>query len=232
MKPEEALRTFKRLIIRLAREYVEDGLDIEDLLQEAKLAVLENVSNYEEGVTRAPLKLYLRHRIRDRLRIYKAKMLDRIEVDRYWEAVCIADHDKSIRAKTKGDCERQRQAAGEHLFARPRRVEEMVGNVISLDEELFVDADGEPITRHDVIGAPPGQEAVYQAKHESKRRLHKMAQEAAARTKFGSSCWSEIDRLRSEGLTFAEIGIQLNKSTDAVKKAWQRSQKRLGQDVA
>ncbi len=72
MNPEEAFKTFKGLARKLARQYKVSGLELEDLEQEAYLAVLTAVPLWtpEESTS---LKNFVCNKIRDALKLFRLK---------------------------------------------------------------------------------------------------------------------------------------------------------------
>lgn len=72
MSPNEAFKTFEGLALRLARQYVTVGVDLEDLEQEAHIAVQIAVPLWSEARATS-LKTFVCHRIRNALKEYKRK---------------------------------------------------------------------------------------------------------------------------------------------------------------
>lgn len=222
----------ERLIGSLASKFRQDGLEIEDLKQEARLAVLEHHGEHSPSMG-VSYNTFIGRRIRDAIRTYVSQTLGIVEVSREWVAESIADGpEASIRAKDEAACEALRQLAGPEKFKRPRRISATAHFATSLDAQAGYEEDDKDGTLHDVLGTPPGQEAVLEA-----NRRHGLAKTvegegAAAGRHGGGEYWATIARLREEGRTFAEIGKALGKSTAAVQMAWDRAQKRLNRRIA
>lgn len=180
MTREQALLEFDGFVRQFARQFAVAGLSVEDLEQEARLALLLAIDAYKPG-TRS-LKNYVCWYIRTTLKAYKRNNTDRV--------------------------------------------------TMSLDEDVFNDDDGNPVTRHDLIGTAPEQES--KPVHElAQKKVSEAASRAAKQTRNGRhSSLEEIIRLRSGGLTFAEIGKRIGKSTMAVVKVWHRAQKRFAENAA
>jgi RNA polymerase sigma factor (sigma-70 family) len=213
----------ERLIGNLAPKFCQDGLDLEDLKQEARLAVLESYKEYsaELGVS---LQTFLGRRIRDSLRKFTSQSLDTVEVSREWVAESITDGPRAaLRAKTKEDCELLRSVVGESRFKKPRRVIETMRATVSLDECM---SEEDALSLHEVHGARPGQEAVLAA-----NRQLCVAEEAEAEAlvagHHGGGDWAEMSALRSAGWTLAQIGKKLGKSPQAVRQALLRADRRV-----
>lgn len=221
MKNEE----LQKLVSRLAQHYWEDGLSREDLQQEAWLAVLEHGPSFSEdmGVSRST---FLGRRIRDRLRQFVAKMLDRSEVERYWEAPSIAEGpEAAIRAETKEECEALRAQASPEKFGKVRRVEQFVSNTTSLDAEIKVDSEGDSVTGHDEIGTSADQEALCYSK-EIWRELRPMSLQRAGDALDDNSYLDKLVQFLLEGYDFLEIANKLGRNEKAVRRTWERAQKR------
>ncbi len=94
---------------------------------------------------------------------------------------------------------------------RSDRVMTRMIEAVSLDEDVSRDDDGESMTRHDVIGAP--------ASHEAAERGGRTVDSLRRRL---SSDAQELVRLRAEGFSLQKIADRTGRTTEAVKKAWQR----------
>lgn len=217
MKTTELQTAFKRLVNKLCREYFEDGLDMDDLHQEAWLAIFEHAPLYKEEMGLA-LKQFLGRRVRDSLRTYKAKALNRQEIERYWEAESISGGpDHSIQAKTKEECEFLRQKEGAGKFAKPKRVEVVVSMTSSLDDDLsFGDEGGDsPYTLHDTLGVPADQE----------QKLH--SARVARIIDALSSKEREVLLGRAENKSIREIASSWGVDKVVVQRVLERAQKKL-----
>lgn len=215
----------ERLIGSLAPKFQQEGLELDDLKQEARLAVIESYSTYtpETGVS---LNTFLGRRIRDALRKFVAASIDSFELSREWVAESISDGpDSAIKAKSKPECAALREALGSHLYRKPRRVIETSRATVSLDEESGV-STGEDAgsTLHEHIGTGPEQEAVLLLK-EAKAQLTVVI--GAASKRGGGRLWARVIEMRTQGYSFPQIGVEMGKSEDAVKKLWRRAQKQL-----
>ncbi len=164
-----SLGDFSGLIHSLAVRYVAPGVDLEDLEQEAAVAVLQ--AQWSEETTKSSLKNFICFRIRDALKRYRH-------------------------------------------FNRIDRMGPLV-EVVSLDEEVSKDDDGESLTRHEVVGTPSNQEGAEEGSR-AVRLLESLPLDV-----------QQVIRLRAEGLTFPQIGKSVGKSSEAVKKTWQRVQPQL-----
>ena len=218
--------TCERLIGSLASKFLQDGLELEDLKQEAKLAVLEFHDSYspEMGIS---LKTFLGRRIRDTLEKFRARSLDTIEVHREWVAEPIAEGpEESLRAKSKEECEMLRRVVGPHRFRKPRRVTKTVRVTVSLDDEGCDGEDSEGLTLHEKFGVEPGQEATLFANRRL-AALQEVEAEAACAGRHGGENWAEMAELRAAGWTFARIGEKFGKSPQAVRQALLRAERRL-----
>lgn len=213
----------ERLIGSLAPKFQQDGLEIEDLKQEARLAVIESHAFYtpEMGVS---LNTFIGRRIRDALRKYVGSNVDTFEVSREWVAESIADGpDCSLRAKSKAECNALRDVVGPEKFRRPRRVIETVRATVSLDDDSS-SSDGDTCTLHEQIGIGPEQEVGMLASE--------MAHTVATKLCRNGAMLTEIFRLSSEGFTFEEIAAALNKPLMTIYSAFTRAQKRLAKKRA
>ncbi len=105
------------------------------------------------------------------------------------------------------------------------------GGMISLDEEIGVDDEGDPLTRLDLLGVEPVQEEAVE-KAEKRRSQQSVASnriqavEQRAREKGGVSRIQEIVKLTGEGLTHAEIGKKLGVTRQAITKSLSKIRKR------
>lgn len=214
----------ERLIGSLASKFLQDGLDLDDLKQEARITVLESYEDYspEMGVS---LNTFLGRRIRDTLRKYSARNLDIIEVNREWVAESIAEGSRSaLRAKTREECELLCAVVGADRFKKPRRLVETTRATVSLDDSTS-DAE-DPLSFHELHGVNPGQEYCLLAG----RRLtaaQEVELEAFRAGRHGGTDWAEMSDLRAAGWTFDRIGQKLGKSPQAVRQALLRAEKRL-----
>lgn len=93
-------------------------------------------------------------------------------------------------------------------------------DAISLDDEIAEDQEGRAMTRHDIIGTPPNQEAPV----EVKRRREEL--------KGVSKTSLDVITLRAEGHSFSEIGKTIGKTEEAAKKIWQRAQTHFVKEAA
>lgn len=219
----------ERLVGNLASKFAQDGLDLDDLKQEARLAVLESHAEYkpEFGVS---LSTFLGRRIRDALRKYSAHTLDVIEVSREWVAESINQGPHvALRAKTKEECEALRSIVGPDAFRKPRRVVETMRVTVSLDESNS-ETDDDSMSLHDRLGTGPGQEAMIVANRQltATREVENDAVKAGGH----GGDWVEMLTLRSEGWTLSEIAAKFGKSHQAVHQALSRAQKRLSKKRA
>lgn len=219
----------ERLIGNLASKFAQDGLDLDDLKQEARIAVLESYAEYkpELGIS---LSTFLGRRIRDALRKYSAHNLDIIEVSREWVSESIVEGPHvALRAKTKEGCEALRSIVGPNAFRKPRRVVETMRVTVSFDE-CSGESDEDSTSLHDRLGTGPGQEAMVLANRQL--TATKEVQNDAAKAGGHGGDWSELLTLRSEGWTLAEIAARFGKSPQAVHQALSRAQKRLSKKRA
>lgn len=221
-----------RLIGNVASKFVQDGIELDDLKQEATLAVLESFPLYSED-TGVSLNTFLGRRIRDALRGFVAASLGSIEIERKWVAEPINEHSSlAIKADSKEECEALRAFHGADRFKKPRRVISTSKPMASLDEGWESSSQDDDVTPHDKLGTSPPQEfGVLVAEAEEALVA---ASEAATRAggHGGADYWRQIGQLRSQGFTFAQIGRALGKSTMAVQMAWRRSQKRIKKNKA
>ena len=222
----------ERLVGSLASKFHQDGLELDDIKQEARLAVLEHHASYspEMGVS---YNTFIGRRIRDALRSFVGANNDSVEVSREWVAESIAEGPSgAIRAKTKAECEGLRTAQGAERFKKPRRVIETMRATVSLDEVSGSDGDDD-ITLHEALGHGPEQESMIAAS-EAIAAAKVKSQESAALARNGGAgdYWQDISALRTAGYTFEQIGGKLGKSSNAIKKAWGRAQKSLGKSAA
>lgn len=225
-----------RLIGNVASKFAQDGIELDDLKQEAALAVLEAYPSYNESLG-VSLNTFLGRRIRDALRAYVSATLGTIEIERKWVAEPINEHSSSaIKADSKEECEALRDFHGADRFKKPRRVISSSKAMASLDEGWETSMSSGPYedtsTPHDRLGTSPPQEfGVLVA--EAEEALAAASEEAArAGGHGGADYWRQIGSLKSQGFTFAQIGKALGKSTMAVQMAWRRSQKRLNKSKA
>lgn len=223
----------ERLVGSLASKFHQDGLELDDIKQEARLAVLEHHASYspEMGVS---YNTFIGRRIRDAVRSFVAANSDMVEVSREWVADSIADGaGDAVRAKTKAECEALRTARGADLFKKPRRVIETVRATFSLDEDVG-GSSGEDvvITRHEVIAVfAPEQEGVF----ELKRVEEAMREDAGAKRKAGrplAEGWQFIVEERAKGTSFADIAKATGRTVPAVKRTYNSAQKRLSKTAA
>lgn len=207
----------ERLIGSLAPKFLQAGFDLDDLKQEARLAVLESHGDYSPD-TGVSMNTFIGRRIRDALRTFVSANVDAVEVSREWVAESIADGpDASLRAKTKAECELLRAVVGADRFKKPRRHIEKI-RAASFDDDA--DGDGEEaLTLHERVGVGPEQELGMLAAEMTTKVSTKMGRKGGE--------LAEIFRLRSEGHTFEQIGQILGKDWNAVYKAFSRAQKRL-----
>lgn len=221
-----------RLIGNIASKFVQDGIELEDLKQEATLAVLESFPLYSEDMG-VSLNTFLGRRIRDALRGFVSASLGSIEIERKWVAEPINEHfSQAIKADSKEECEALRSFHGAARFKKPRRVISTTKPMASLDEGWESHSQDDDTTPHDKLGTSPPQElGVLIAEAEEALVA---ASEAASRAggHGAADYWQRIGQLRAQGLTFAQIGKALGKSTMAVQMAWRRSQKRLEKRAA
>ncbi len=215
----------ERLVSSIASKFVRDGVDLEDLKQEATIAVLESHADYiaDMGVS---LNTYLGRRIRDALRSYLSLNLDAVEIDRKWVAEPIDEHPReSIKANTREECEALREFHGAHRFKEPRRVVVTIKATSSLDEgwETPLEEDN---SFHETLGVGPGQEAVLQAKAEASAMKNVSA--AASVAGRGAVKWEEMLALRASGLTLAQVAERTGaKSAQSVFNSLAKAKKRL-----
>lgn len=213
----------ERLIGSLASKFHQDGLDLNDLRQEANLAVLESYADYtpETGVS---LNTYLGRRIRDALRTFVSKNTDLLEVSREWIAEPIADDPRNaIKAKSKEECQALVNALGPDAYKKPRRVIETISVAVSFDADDG-DASEDALSLHERVGTGPEQELGMLAAEMSAKVKTKLAR--------NGSELAEIFRLRSEGRTFPQIAEMIGKDADSVRMAFSRAQKRLAKKAA
>jgi RNA polymerase sigma factor (sigma-70 family) len=216
----------ERLIGSLASKFVQDGLDLEDLKQEARLAVLETHHDYTPEM-KVSLNTFIGRRIRDALRKYAAANTDAFEVSREWVAESIADGpDGALRADSKAECNALRDVVGADKFRKPRRVIETVRATVSLDADTGCNCEGDTasMSLHEQIGIGPEQELGMLAAEMTKTVTSGLSRKGEE--------LSEIFRLRSEGHTFKDIAKKLGKETRAVELAFQRAQKKLNKKRA
>ncbi len=216
----------ERLIGSLASKFLQDGLELDDLKQEARLAVIESHDSYapDMGVS---LNTFIGRRIRDALRKYVGANIDAFEISREWVAESIADGpDGALRARSKAECNALRDVVGPEKFRKPRRVIETVRATVSLDDDAGGNNEGNTdcMSLHETIGTGPEQE------------LGMLAAEMTTKVSTGLSRkgqeLAEIFRLRSQGHTFKDIAKSLGKETRAVELAFQRAQKKLNKKRA
>lgn len=209
----------ERLIGSLAPKFHQEGLELDDLKQEARVAVLVSYGDYkpEMGIS---LNTFIGRRIRDALRKFASANVDAFEVSREWVAESISDGPgSSLRAKTKAECSALRDVVGPEKFRRPRRVIETVRATVSLDDNDAASPDEDACSLHEKIGTGPEQELGMLAAE--------MTEKVATKTNRNGDELAEIFRLRSEGFTFEQIGQRLGKQLKTVQKAFSRAQKRL-----
>jgi RNA polymerase sigma factor (sigma-70 family) len=206
------------LVKSLASKYLSDGTDLEDLQQEARIAILEahHLYNSSMGVS---LNTFLGRRIRDSLRAYTGKNSDTVELSRSWVAESISGGpSESLEAKTKEDCEALRQVHGAAKYRKPRRVIETGRATVSLDETRGDDGS-DSISLHEQIGCGPEQELGVIAAEMSTKVTTKVARNGGE--------LAEIFRMRNEGLTFEQIATALGKPRNTVWSAYTRAQKKI-----
>lgn len=220
----------ERLVRSLASKYCSEGLDLDDLQQEARLVIWEVHSSYtpEMGIS---LHTFLGRRIRDALRRYVDFNLDSVEVGRKWVAEAIAEnHESNIKTDSKEECEALRAVLGAERFREPKRVISKVKATVSLDDG---GSDGDPdnegsLALHERVGVPAEQETIL-AIGEATSRLKVVADVAAERGRRNGDgvAWKQVIELRTLGFSFSQIGERIGKSEQAAKKLWARAQKRL-----
>lgn len=212
-----------RLVKGLAAKYCCDGLEMNDLMQEAWVAVLENQDLYTEDMG-VSLQTFLGRKIRNQLETFRANNLDLVELERHWIAESVAHGPgASIKAATKAECNALRNALGVELYKKPRRVIETTSATVSLDAETDADQQAECSSLHDKIGTGPEQELGMLAAEMTKKVETKLDRDGEL---------TEIFRLRSEGHTFEHIAKRLGKGLRAVHQRYSRAQKRLAKRAA
>lgn len=213
----------ERLIGSLAPKFQQEGLELDDLKQEARLAVIESYHSYTPD-TGVSLNTFIGRRIRDALRKFVAANVDCVEVSREWVAESISDGPSAaIRSKSKAECAALREALGAEKYRRPRRVIESVRATVSLDEG-HDNGEEESSSYHEQIGTGPEQELGMLAAEMTKKVTVKLCRNGTE--------LAEIFRLRSEGHTFDQIGFVLGKDANAVRMAFTRAQKQLNKNKA
>jgi RNA polymerase sigma factor (sigma-70 family) len=221
-----------RLIGNVASKFIQDGIELDDLKQEATVAVLESFPLYSEDLG-VSLNTFLGRRIRDALRGFVSASLGSIEIERKWVAEPINEHaNQTIKAETKEECEALRDFHGAERFKKARRVISTSKPTASLDEGWDNSSQEDDSTPHDKLGTSAPQEFGVLIGEAEEALL--VVSEAASRAggHGGADYWRQIGLLRSQGFTFAQIGKALGKSTMAVQMAWRRSQKRLEKNKA
>lgn len=104
-----------------------------------------------------------------------------------------------------------------HSFIDYARKESQGVDLFSMDEEIGHDDEGEPFTRHDVLGDPPAIE-----QDEEKRRAFEAVLALPPREQ-------EVIRLRLEELSWTEIGELTGLSADSAAHVWHRALVKLKQ---
>lgn len=222
------------LVKSLASKYTAEGIDLEDLQQEGRLAVLEAHHLYrpEMGVS---LNTFLGRRIRDALRAFAGHNADALEVSRSWIAESISEGlEGGLKASTKGECEALRAFHGRDKYKKPRRVIETVRATVSLDEgrDGNTEGDSSALNLHEQIGLAAGQESAFDLKETANKAQAIAATKRApqkttgtTRKNSGAGDFERIAALRAQGFTYAEIGKQIGKSMRATMMAFRRGAK-------
>lgn len=212
-------REWESFAKKLAAKYVTAGIEQEDLEQEALLTLLEELPKYSPSIG-VSLRVFLGRGIRNKLASLYRKTLNLVQIEQYWLVEHISgSRDMHVKAKSKSEAEAVVVARpGEYVNIQNVKTLAALGP--SLDEEADDEQDA---TLHEVFGENPLQELQLIANEgeSNVRKANRNGNELA-----------EIFRLRNEGHTFDQIGEQLNKDGDAVRKAFSRAQKRLNRNKA
>lgn len=199
---------YEKIVNALSARYVCGGVSVEDLRQEAWLAVIESYPLYslDMGVS---INTYLGRRIRDRLRSYKSTNADLMEVDRKWIAECVEGPEQDITADTKEECVSLREEAGAAHYRKPRRVVRRVRATQSLDRTQSVANGEDSETYHSCVGVVPEQELLMRVA-DSMRRINGVDSK-------------KICELKRQGYSVRQISNILGKPEGTIKSAWFRA---------
>lgn len=183
-------QAFEGFVRSLSRRHMRQGLDLEDLEQEARLAVLSALADAANGdaSTASSLKNFVCFRIRDRLKTYRRAMLGD---ERF--LLC-----EACRSKRRAGKKRERRCvlcSAIPTFKRP----------LSLEAETFPSSDEETaLSLHEMLGVRGDQETDLELQD--------------ARYQIAPSDLRLLE-LKAEGLTYPEIGRELGRSPRSVESA-------------
>lgn len=216
---DREFREWEGFAKKLAGRYATPGIEVEDLEQEALLALLEELPKYtpDLGVS---LRVFLGRGIRNRLSFLYRKTLNLVQVDQYWLVKHVSgNRDLHVQAKSKAKAEAIIKARSDEYTA-VENVKLLATLGPSLDEELD---DEQGCTLHETLGQGPLQELSLLASEGEKkvRQVNRKGDRLA-----------EIFKRRSEGHTFQQIADDLGMGLKGVFAAFSRAQKRLSKSRA
>lgn len=221
---ERLIVSHLRLVVSLAREYGDTGLDLLDLIQEGNIGLIEAVDRFDptRGVR---LSVYARWWIRQAIgqAIERQSQLIRIPVYLFRAILRFQRLKASFGAEGISETDDLLLAPG-LTTERLRHIEETVGNVWSLDIPIYEDAEAESLEEllPDESMPTPERAALIELFREE---LLDMVGKLPARE-------AQVLRWRyglegTKPLTLAEIGAKLGLSRERVRQIEERALRRL-----